>query len=48
MDMGLCIIDAGHYGTEYLFMEDVKDYLEKELTGVHMDCVPVRHPFEVI
>lgn len=48
VDMGLCIIDAGHYGTEYLFMEDVKDYLEKELTGVHMDCVPVRHPFEVI
>lgn len=47
-DMGLGIIDAGHYGTEYLFMDDVRDYLERKLTGVHMDCVPVRHPFEVI
>lgn len=48
VDQGLGIIDAGHYGTEYLFMDDVRDYLERKLTGVHMDCVPVRHPFEVI
>lgn len=48
VDQGLCIIDAGHYGIEHIFMEDVKDYLEKVLTGVHMDCVPVKHPFEVI
>ena len=28
--------------------EDVKAYLEKVLTGVHMDCVAVKHPFVVI
>lgn len=48
VDQGLCIIDAGHYGIEHIFMKDVKDYLEKVLAGVHMDCVPVRHPFQVI
>lgn len=48
VDQGLCIIDAGHYGIEHIFMQDVKDYLEKVLTGVHMDCVPVKHPFVVV
>ncbi|MBS6397983.1 MAG: Nif3-like dinuclear metal center hexameric protein [Clostridiales bacterium] len=48
VDQGLCIIDAGHYGIEHIFMKDVKDYLEKVLSGVHMDCVPVQHPFIVI
>lgn len=48
VDQGLYIIDAGHYGVEHIFMEDVKTYLEKVLTGVHMDCVPVQHPFSVI
>ena len=48
VDMGLCIIDAGHYGIEHIFMEDVKAYLEKVLTGVHMDCAPIKHPFSVL
>jgi len=48
VDQGLCIIDAGHYGIEHIFMDDVKDYLEKVLAGVHMDCFPVRHLFIVI
>lgn len=48
VDQGLCIIDAGHYGIEHIFMDDVKAYLEKVLVGVHMDCVPVQHPFYVV
>lgn len=48
VDQGLCIIDAGHYGIEHIFMNDVKEYLEKVLAGVHMDCVPIQHPFTVI
>ncbi len=47
VDQGLCIIDAGHYGIEHIFMEDVRAYLEKVLTGVRMECVPVKHPFTV-
>ncbi len=48
VDQGLCIIDAGHYGIEHIFIKDVRDYLEKVLTGVHMNCVPVQHPFTVV
>lgn len=48
VDQGLCIIDAGHYGIEHIFMNDVKEYLEKRLEGVRISCVPVRHPFTVI
>ena len=48
VDQGLCIIDGGHYGIEHIFMEDVRAYLEKVLTGVRMECVPVQHPFTVI
>lgn len=48
VDQGLCIIDAGHYGIEHIFMEDVKAYLEKTLSGVRIFCMPVRHPFAVI
>lgn len=48
VDQGLCIIDAGHYGIEHIFMKDVRDYLEKVLAGVCMECVPVKHPFTVV
>lgn len=30
----LCIIDAGHFGTEHFMTEFVKDYLEKRIQGV--------------
>ena len=29
---GLAIIDAGHYGTEYIFMEDMKERLAKSVS----------------
>jgi dinuclear metal center YbgI/SA1388 family protein len=48
VDQGLCIIDAGHYGIEHIFMQDVKNYLEKVTSGLQMTCVPIRHPFTVI
>ena len=48
VDQGMCVIDAGHYGIEHIFMEDVKAYLEKTLSGVRIACVPVCHPFTVI
>jgi dinuclear metal center YbgI/SA1388 family protein len=48
VDQGLCIIDAGHYGIEHIFMQDVKNYLEKVTAGLQMTCVPIQHPFTVI
>lgn len=32
-EMGLCIIDAGHYGTEYIFVENFTNKLKKATQG---------------
>lgn len=45
---GLFIIDAGHYGTEYMFMEE----MEKELHGVFpelkISCAKVQFPYTIL
>lgn len=45
---GLAVIDAGHYGTEYIFIEDMKKFLENELEGVEIITAAVKHPFQII
>lgn len=45
---GLSIIDAGHYGTEYIFIEDMKRFLEKNLPELEVITMPVIHPFQII
>lgn len=45
---GLMIIDAGHYGTEYIFIEDMKEFLKKHVPKVEIITAPIRHPFTVI
>lgn len=45
---GLIVIDAGHYGTEYIFIENIKKFLENKLEGIEVIDVPVSHPFQVI
>lgn len=44
-EQGLAVIDAGHYGTEYIFMEDMKRFLEERLEEVEIMTAPVVHPF---
>ena len=48
LEQGLCIIDAGHYGTEYIFIEDMRKFLEKQLDGVEIITALVAHPFQII
>lgn len=45
---GLAVIDAGHYGLEHIFVQDIKKFLEKELPGIEIIPAPVRHPFHII
>lgn len=45
---GMAVIDAGHYGIEHIFVEDMKHYIEKEMEGVSVMEAPVRHPFAVV
>lgn len=44
-EQGLAVIDAGHYGTEYIFIEDMKQFLEKRLDGAEIRTAPAAHPF---
>lgn len=45
---GLCIIDAGHYGTEYIFMEDMKERLEKAFPELKFTCAKVKSPYTIL
>ena len=45
---GLCIIDAGHYGLERIFIPDMKEYLEKVLEGVIVKAADVYSPFLIV
>ena len=47
-DMGLPIIDAGHYGIEHIYIEDIRCFLEKKCPGVEVLGASVRQPFWVI
>ena len=45
---GLCIIDAGHYGLEHIFIRYMKEYLEKSCEGVEIAAQQITFPFWVI
>ncbi len=45
---GLCIIDAGHYGLEHIFIPYMEEYLKKHCAGVEILTQPLSFPFWVI
>lgn len=45
---GLAVIDAGHYGTEYIFMNDMKEYFEKHLPEIITGTAAIVHPFQTV
>ena len=48
VEQGLAVINAGHYGTEYIFIEDMKQFFERKMPGVKAIAAPTAHPFQVI
>lgn len=48
VSQGLAIIDAGHYGLEHIFIEDVAVYLESCLKDVVIERAEITHPFQII
>ncbi len=46
--MGLCIIDAGHYGLEKIFVPYMKDFLERECNGITVLRACEHSPFWVL
>lgn len=45
---GMAVIDAGHYGIEQIFAEDMRGYLAGRLKEVEVVAAPVRHPFATV
>lgn len=45
---GLCIIDAGHYGIEHIFIDDVSNYLTKHLDNVEVFRMKINNPQKFI
>ena len=45
---GINIIDAGHYGTEHIFIEDVAEFLQAMLRDIEVIMAPKHHPFQLI
>lgn len=45
---GLCIIDAGHYGLEHIFIGYMEQYLKEHLQGVEIFAQERRDPFVVV
>lgn len=45
---GLALIDAGHYGTEYIFMDDVKEELGKAFPKLLVTCAKIRSPYTIL
>ena len=48
VEQGLAVIDAGHYGTEYIFIEDMKQFLQTRLPSLMVVTAPIVHPFQVL
>lgn len=48
IDMGLTIIDAGHYGTECFFMKQIEKDLQEIAPKVETRCADVKLPYDYI
>lgn len=48
VEQGICLIDAGHYGTEYIFMEAMKQQLALAFPELTLSAAAVRQPYTLI
>lgn len=47
-EQGLCIIDAGHYGTEKLFVDFMREWFQKEMPEIVCNQATQKEPFWVL
>lgn len=45
---GIALIDAGHYGIEHIFMQDIKRFIERNWEGVTVYTPPRESPFQIV
>lgn len=44
---GMAVIDAGHYGLEHIYIEDMKRFFEEKCPGLTVGTTAVEHPFQI-
>ena len=45
---GLTIVDAGHYGTEYIFMNAMQKVLRESFQNLKITCAKVKSPYMIL
>lgn len=45
---GLAIIDAGHYGLEHIFIQQMEQFISENFEGIEVICEEIENPFKVI
>ena len=45
---GMAIIDAGHYGLEHIFIEDMTSFLQENMEGIKVFAAKIVHPFQIV
>lgn len=45
---GMAVIDAGHYGLEHIFIQDMLQFLQKNFETLQIESAPVAHPFQMV
>jgi dinuclear metal center YbgI/SA1388 family protein len=45
---GICLIDAGHYGTEKIFVRFMNEYIGSRMPGLAVVCAEEGNPFYVV
>lgn len=48
MEQGLCIIDAGHFGLEQIFMPYMRDFFQREFPQLEVEIAKQEPPFTMI
>ncbi len=48
VSQGLCVIDAGHFGIEKIFIPYMKEYLERNTRGLQIYCDNREEPFRIV
>ena len=48
LERGLSVIDAGHYGTEYIFIDDMKKYVERTFPDIEVKTESIKNTYVTI
>ena len=48
IDMGMCVIDAGHYGLEQVFIDDMKDLIRTHFSDMNVITYKAGSPYKVV